>query len=210
MKGKIINFLERLRVHFKDESKTIDFRDLEIPYVAKGSQDSAIDAAIFGGTIERYKFWRPHMCAVCCLKMVGDAAGKTNDMTLSRLVDVCLEKGVFRVEHNDVFGAFHRPLVRVMNKLGIPARKVGNVSTEDMVREIGNGKIIFLSIDLAKLPNSSWDESHLVVVYDVIISPKREFRLHDCSSVLSENGNAMSMSEEELSRLSNMRGLIVG
>lgn len=210
MKEKIINFLERLEVHFKDESKMIDFRGLEIPYVAKGSQDSVEDAVIFGDSVEQYQFWRPHICAVCCLKMAGDAVDKTRDMTLSMLTNACLEKGVFRLEKGDVLGAYHRPLVRVMNKLGIPTRRVGNISTEEMVREIGNGKIIFLSIDLAKLPNSSWDESHFVVVYDVIGDPKTEFRLHDCSSVLSENGNAMSMSEEELSRLSNRKGLIVG
>lgn len=210
MKEKLINFFEKLRTHFKNESKTIDFRDLEIPYIAKGSQDSVADTVIFGGTIEQYQFWRPHICAVCCLKMAGDVAGKTNDMTLSVLTNACLEKGVFRIENNDVLGAYHRPLVRFMNKLGMPTRRVGNISTEDMVQEIRNGKIIFLSVDLAKLPNSPSDESHFVVVYDVIDGPDAGFRLHDCSSVLSNDGNAMFVSEEELSRLSNRKGLIVG
>ena len=211
MNEKITNFLEKLETHLKNKSEAINFRDLEIPYVAKGLRDSVADAVIFGGTVEQYQFWRPHVCAVCCVKMVGDAAGKTNNMTMNMLTDICLKEGVFRVgQEKRVLGAFHHPLVRVMNKLGVPAKVAGDIKTKDIIREIKVGKIVFLSVDLAKLYNNPSNESHLVVVYDVVDGPNAEFRLHDCSSVLSSNGNAMFISEEELSRLSNKKGLIVG
>ena len=84
MNEKITNFLEKLETHLKNKSEAINFRDLEIPYVAKGLRDSVADAVIFGGTVEQYQFWRPHVCAVCCLKMVGDAARLLRTLQISQ------------------------------------------------------------------------------------------------------------------------------
>src|SRR3989344_7537633 len=100
MKEKITKFIQSFSAHnrIKDNLETIDFRKLKITYIAKGSQDSAVDAAMFGSDVERYKFWRPHICAVYCLKMAGDASNKTNDMTPSMLLDECIAEGVFLVD----------------------------------------------------------------------------------------------------------------
>jgi hypothetical protein len=212
MKEKVTKLLGRFRRRdrAKDDSESIDFSKLDIPFVSKGSSDSAADAAQFGASVEQYQFWRPHMCAVCCLKMVGDVVHKTDAMSLSALVDTCVAEGVFQVNaEKEVRGAFHFPLAHVMEKLGIPAKVVGKMSIEDIIREIKNGKVMFLSVDLSKLKDSPYNESHLVVVYGVSDS-EAELYLHDCASVLGPNGNGMHILREELARLSNGKGLVIG
>jgi hypothetical protein len=212
MKERITKLFGRLRKKGQADvvPEGVDFNKLVIPFVPKGSPDSAADASKFGAPVDQYQFWRPHMCAVCCLKMVGDAAHKTNTMSLSTLVDECVAEGVFTVStEKEVRGAFHFPLAHVMEKLGMPARVAGKMSIEDIICEIRNGKVIFLSVDLSKLEENPHPESHLVVVYGVD-DTEAELYLHDCASVLSPNGNGIHMAREELAKLSNGKGLVIG
>lgn len=209
MTESIKRVLERF-VHRSEKNESLDFSKVAMPFIAKGALHSLEDAQSFGGDVAKYGFWRPHMCAVCCLKMVGDVMHKTDVLSLSALVDKCVESGVYIVDsHKNVKGAFHHPLVHVMEKLGIPAKVAGKIEMEQLVHEVSHGKVVFLSVDLSKLPDSQYDESHLVVVYKYL-SPEREFKIHDCASVLSENGNGMLIAEEELSKLSNKKGVIIG
>ena len=163
----------------------------------------------FGGDINKYNFWRPHMCAVCCLKMAGDAIDKTNNISLSLLLDKCLQGGVYKIDNNDVKGAFHFRLVKVMGELEIPAKVCKNINIDQIINKINDGKIIFLSIDLQKVKNSIYKESHLILIYNYS-HIRNEFRIHDCSSILSPDGNGVFITNEELSIISNKRGLIVG
>ena len=50
---------------------------------------------VFGSTKELYDYWIPHVCGICCLKMVGDTLGKTSSYTLYALTMMCLERGGF-------------------------------------------------------------------------------------------------------------------
>lgn len=207
----MMDIFEKLISYFNRKTGEINFHILEIPYIAKGSSNSITDATTFGTTFERYNFWRPYICGVCCLKMVGDACGRTTHMTLNILLEKCIEEKVFLLDkEKDVLGAFHYPLAKVMRTLKIPAKVIGNISVDDIILEIKKGKVILLSIDLSKSTYIKSNESHLVVVYDIVDNQKKGFRLHDCSSVLSENGNGMFITKSELSNISNRKGLLIG
>jgi hypothetical protein len=65
-----------------------------------------------------------------------------------------------------------------------------------------------LSIDIAKV-NPSMHGGHLVLVYGYD-ETSNEFLLHDCSSVVCQDGRGVKISIDALERISNNRGLIAG
>ncbi len=209
---KIIHIMNKI---FNDKPKMnnlesrVDFSGVEMPFVAKGTLNSVEDAEKFGGTLEKFNFWRPHMCAVCCIKMVGDAVHKTDGITLSDLVDMSVNDGVYRREGDDVKGAFHYPMVDLLKKLGIYAEVGKNIDIQTLKRLLIEGKVIFLSVNLAKVRGSKHKESHMIVLYKYDESTGT-FHLNDCANFIDPKGYDIQIDEQYLKELSNNKGVIVG
>lgn len=191
--------------------ESFDFGRTPIPFSQKGTPGSKEDARTFGASSELYDFWRPHLCGVCCLKMIGDAVGATKDLSLYTLTERCVSKGVLKVDkHNEVFGAYHYPMATMLHEMGVPAQVEGQLTGDVIEKSLSSGKLVMLSVDLAKVEHCPSDESHLVLVYESLGGALNSFRLHDCASALGPDGNGMTMESAELMRISNEKGLIVG
>lgn len=161
----------------------------------------------FGSSRSEYEKWIPHVCGICCLKMIGDSAGLTTQLTLYTLTLMCLAKrGFVQEADGKISGVFHYPLAELAGDLGLAAEVDGNLASGRCISHIRRGSILMLSVNLAKV-NPSLSGGHLVVVYDY--SPKSDvFMIHDCSSVLRTNGCGISISRRELDGISNRKGLV--
>lgn len=186
----------------------IDFNKIEVSYVDRG--DIKNGAVNFGGTEAEYKLWRSNMCGVCCLKMIGDSVGKTQNISLFDLVKISLDRGVFRInKEGNIEGAFHYPLRDLLREMHIPATVESKLTTQKIKKKLQAGKIIILSVDLTKSHFITSPESHLITVYDYDALGDT-YTIHDSSSVIAENGNAVKIHSAYLNELSNSRGLSVG
>lgn len=188
-------------------NRVVDFRALVIPYVAKPVEPGET----FGAAAADYEFWRPHMCAVCCVKSIGDALGSTTNVTMFDLIKQCVELEVYRFdEHGDIRGAFHHPLRELLRtRIGVPAEVSGTLSIDDLKNHLGRGKVALLSVDLRKSAHVRAQVTHLVTVfgYDPCTDT---FQLHDCSAAIVAEGTAARVPSTYLAAISNARGLIVG
>lgn len=189
-------------------NRFVDFRVLDVPFVSK-----AIGSAPppFGGTAADYDFWRPHMCAVCCVKSIGDALGTTTSTTLFDLITMSIELEVYRFdEHGDLRGAFHYPLRDLLRmRVGVPA-EVAAALTIDQIKEVlAHGKVVLLSVDLRRSDHVRADVTHLVTVYEYDTGADT-FRLHDCAAAIVSDGEAAEVPASYLAAVSNSRGLVVG
>lgn len=162
----------------------------------------------FGSTRMEYERWAPHICGICCIKMIGDTLGLTNNESLHSLTMECFNgKGFILDGRGEIAGAFHHPLLRLLTSRGLNGEVLGNIEIDTILRAIDLGDYVILSVDLVKI-NSSLNGSHLVLIYGYDDNLK-EFILHDCSNVISSNGRGVKLKINELDRISNGKGLVI-
>lgn len=162
----------------------------------------------FGADQGTYEQWEPHICGICCLKMVGDTLSKTLNLSLYELTMQCLEQGGFRItDDGDIVGVFHYPLAELGNRLGIPIKVAPGLTLSQSQQVISDSGFAILSVDLAKL-NTGLRGGHLLLLHKYL-PDSDEFVLHDCASAIGFPGNNIHITSNELAAISNSKGLIV-
>ena len=178
-------------------------------YVPKRRPGDAEPWIAFGSGRVEYQRWIPEICGICCLKMVGDTIGVTNNLSLYRLTMMAAANGTFIVsEHGTIQGAFHHPLAELAERLGIRCRVMRKLGIGEITGALAQGMYAILSIDAAGV-DSSRRGGHLVLVYGYD-EPAGSFLLHDCSSMMQPDGCAVSISADALAGISNNKGLVAG
>ena len=178
-------------------------------YVPKRRPGDAEPWIAFGSGRLEYQRWIPEICGICCLKMVGDTIGVTNNLSLYQLTMMAAANGTFIVsEHGTIQGAFHHPLAELAERLGIHCRVMRKLGIGEISGALAQGMYAILSIDAAGV-DSSRQGGHLVLVYGYD-EPAGSFLLHDCSSMMRPDGCAVSISANALAGISNNKGLVAG
>jgi hypothetical protein len=163
--------------------------------------------AAFGcETVEQLRAWRPEICGVCCLKMVGDTEHKTECASLWQLTQDCRRAGAF-TEGADgkIAGIFYQPLLQVAAGYGLHGKAHRWLPLMRLKHLLRAGRKPIVSIELSRL-GKEYQGGHLLVVVSYNASADT-FIVHDPSSVLAESGKAVPVPAAELKRLSNNRGL---
>lgn len=161
----------------------------------------------FGSSELEYKRWIPEICGICCLKMVGDTIGVTNELSLYELTMMATANGTFIAgEHGIIQGAFHYPLAELAQRLGIRCCVVRPLGIGEIRKALSQGMYAILSIDAARV-DRSLQGGHLVLVYGYD-EPTDSFLLHDCSSIMQPDGCGVSISTNTLASISNNKGLV--
>ncbi len=153
-------------------------------------------------SIEVYEKWSPHVCSICCLKMVGDTFGLTNEFSLYQLTMKALKLGVFteNKQTGEISGAFHKPLVELAGILGLKGRVEKRLTINKVKQHLKEGKFVLLSID------SNQTGSHLILVH-TFIENKNSFIIHDSEQILGENGENIKLTQDQLNHFSNYKGI---
>jgi hypothetical protein len=164
--------------------------------------------AAFGcDTKEQLKLWRPEICGVCCLKMIGDTKNRTTKLSPWQLTQACLEQGAFKAKSGKIQGIYHRPMVEVARAFGLHGFTLPRVSLL-LARFLLMLRITpIMSIDLHKF-NPKYEVGHLIVIvgYD---SKGKAYIIHDPSSVLATPGKFARLSSRTLRSISNNRGVVL-
>lgn len=162
----------------------------------------------FGADRPTYQRWVPHICGICCLKMVGDTLGRTRDLSLHELTQMCVQREGFRVISDDrIDGVFHHPLAALGNDLGIPCRVVGGLTVDQTVEVVTRSGFALLSVSLARLDDGHRG-GHIVLVHGYAPDTD-ELVLHDCAAALGQPGNDVRVGRAALARMANNKGLVV-
>lgn len=166
--------------------------------------------AAFGcDTKEQLLLWRPEICGVCCLKMIGDTKHRTLGVTLWQLTEDCVQQGAFRTDSSTgkIEGIFHQPLVKTARTLGLHGFVIPRLPLILLRFFLTIRVTPILSIDLQKL-DPKYEAGHLVIItgYD---KTSKSYVVHDPSSVLAVPGKFAHVSSKVLKRISNKRGLIL-
>ena len=163
----------------------------------------------FGSTKEEYERWIPEVCGICCLKMIGDTAGQTRDLSLYMLTMKAVKNGTFTVDPatGKINGAYHYPLAELIKEFGLRCQVIRNLTMPRLLDALAKERYVILSIDLAKV-NSGFGGGHLVLIYGYD-KDNDEVIMHDCASVLKQDGCGVRISIPMLEVLSNRKGLIV-
>jgi len=178
-------------------------------YVPKRRPDDTEPWIAFGSGQLEYQRWIPEICGICCLKMVGDTIGVTNNLNLYQLTMMAAANGTFIVNgRGTIEGAFHYPLAALAENLGIRCRVMRTLGIGEINEALAQGMYAILSINAAKI-DSSRHGGHLVLVYGYD-EPAGSFLLHDCSSMMRPDGRGVSISADALARISNNKGLVAG
>ena len=178
-------------------------------YVPKRRPDDTEPWIEFGSSQQEYQRWIPEICGICCLKMVGDTIGVTNNLSLYKLTMMAAENGTFVVsEDGTIQGAFHYPLAELAERLGICCRVMRTLGLSEIMEALTRGMYAILSIDAARVDNSL-QGGHLVLVYGYD-EPTGSFLLHDCSSMMQPDGRGVRISAHALAGISNNKGLVAG
>lgn len=183
-------------------------RTTPVAYVSKKPPDTIEPWRYFGADREAYERWAPHICGICCLKMVGDTLGRTSDISLHQLTQLCVRRGGFRVIDDDrIEGVFHRPLAELGNDLGIPCRVAPGLTVEQAAEVVTRSGFAIMSVDLAKVDGPHCG-GHLLLIHDYV-PETGEFVLHDCSSVIGRPGRDVRIERDALALISNNKGLTI-
>lgn len=175
-------------------------------YIPKRAVGSMSPWRVFGSTKEEYERWIPHVCAMCCLKSVGDTLGKTDHLTLYDLTLRCRDRGGYVVRPSgDIEGVYHKPLALLAESLGVHASLEPLLTHDQIVRLLQAGRFVILSLDLSK-HSSLLRGGHLVLVYGYDASAD-DYLLHDCGPALRTEGKALHIPRAEIEEISNHRGL---
>lgn len=159
-------------------------------------------------TQEEYEKWLPHVCGICCLKMIGDTVNKTNRLSLYQLTLKCLSKGGFKILNDGkIEGVFHYPLLQLAVELGLSGEVKKCMDNKQIIESVTNNRFIILSVDLKKI-DLHLVGSHLLLIYGCQ-KHTNKFILHDTSAILSKTGQAVLISGTYLEKISNKKGLII-
>lgn len=180
----------------------------EPAYIPKRAVNDAEPWISFGSDRLSYEKWIPEVCGICCLKMIGDTFGITNEITLFEITGMAIANGTFVVGPGGaVAGAYHRPLAELFESFGFDCEVVGSLDSARLLDVLGKGSYAILSIDMSKLVPGKVT-GHLVLVYGYD-GKSDEFLLHDCSSVIQPDGRGVKLDRATLEGLSNRKGLTV-
>lgn len=180
----------------------------DVTFVPKAYPGDAIPWIAFGSTRENYERWIPEICGICCLKMVGDTFGITDNLSLYELTLKCLNKGGFKIKKDgSIEGIFHRPLVRLARELGLEGSVEKKLGVDRVIKHLENNRFAILSIDLRKA-TESFKGTHLILVH-AYSREERRFIVHDCAYALGKEGCGILVSHDELAHISNERGMIL-
>lgn len=153
--------------------------------------------------------WRPEICGVCCLKMIGDTKRRTLGLSLWQLTQKCIDQGAFKVDNKTgvIDGIFHYPMMKVAHDLGLhgvvlPRLPLGLIKFLLLLHIAP-----ILSIDLHKL-DAKYEAGHLVVMVGYNKKDKA-FVVHDPSSVLAKSGKFAHINVQTLKRITNNRGMVL-
>jgi hypothetical protein len=179
----------------------------EVRFVAKRPESSQPWVYVGFPTAEEWEMWNPHICGICCLKMLADTF-RSDSPTIYTLTSRCRELGGFREdERQQIRGVFHHPLLNLAREIGFDGVVKGQLSAGALRRAVEDGRFALLSIDLARVrPDLSGGHLLLVHSYD---EDSNEFILHDCSEILARPGSNIRLKDTYLERISNHKGLIV-
>lgn len=179
-----------------------------VSYVPKRHPDTAEPWRYFGADEEAYQRWAPHICGICCLKMVGDTLDRTTDLSLYELTTMCVDRGGFRVTaDNKIEGVFHYPLAELGNDLGIPLRVAPGVDAAQAKNVVAESGFVIFSVDLARF-DERLRGGHLLLLHDYLPATD-EFVLHDSSSAVGQPGRYVRLTSATLATIGNNKGLIV-
>jgi peptidase C39-like protein len=178
-------------------------------YVPKRRPDNTEPWVEFGSDRLEYQRWIPETCGICCLKMVGDTIGVTNELTIYQLAMMAVANGTFIVsEDGTIQGVFHYPMAELAENLGMHCRVARALGIGEIRQALAQGMYVILSIDAARV-GSSLQGGHLILIYGYD-EPAGSFLLHDCSSIMQPDGCGVSISAHALASISNNKGLIIG
>jgi hypothetical protein len=156
-------------------------------------------------TQQQLRTWRPEICGVCCLKMVGDTEHKTKHVSLWQLTQDCCRRGAFIEKANgEIKGIFYKPLLKVAADYGLHGKIHRWLPLMQLKHLLRVGQIPVISIELSRV-HKEYHGGHLLVVVSYDASTNI-FTVHDPSSVLAQPGEAVLLRASELKRLSNNRG----
>ena len=179
----------------------------QVQFVPKRPKD--VIPWVYAGfpTAEQWETWNPHICGICCLKMLSDTF-RSESPTTYTLLSRCRELGGFREdEAQHIRGVFHHPLLNLAREIGFDGVVEGQLSASSVRTAIEEGKFAVLSIDLARVrPDLSGGHLLLVHSYE---RDSNEFIFHDCSEVLACPGANLRMNDLSLEQISNRKGIII-
>lgn len=173
-------------------------------FISKYYTESEL-ATGFGGTLSEYQKWSPHICGICCLKMVGDTLGVTNHISLYELTLECCDLGGFIESPSTVKGVYHFPLLRLASKYGITGSVEPNLNIDNLINALGQDKVALLSVDINKL-DKKLNGAHLILVYQYD-EKSESFIVNDCAHILNHKGKQISVPKFLLNRICNNKGL---
>jgi hypothetical protein len=108
--------------------------------------------------------WNPHICGICCLKMLADTF-LPGHLTTYALTFRCRQLGGFREdERQQIRGVFHHPLLNLAREIGFDGVVEGQLSASALTTAIQEGRFAVLSINLARV-GSTLSGGHLVLVH---------------------------------------------
>jgi hypothetical protein len=176
---------------------------IEIPFVAKRSHGDA-PWQDFGGPISEYDFWAPHICGIACARSLILSADDATPSMYS-LTRQALDLGVFRIKDDQsVEGAFHAPLVALLQQYGIAATVFARLAFR-CIWKLTNDGVLILSINLAKV-RIDLSGSHLVLITG---REDHYARIHDNARLLCKSGISCRIHKSKLAAISNDRGIFV-
>jgi hypothetical protein len=197
-------YLLRFFYWLKSFQKGIQYKN--VTFIPKSHPNDKTPWITYGSTKEDYTKWRPEICGICCLKMVGDTFGTTPHLSLHDLTTKCLEKGGFKIrEDGTIAGIFHRPLLKLASEVGLNGTVERELDMNRIMKHLGKNHMVVLSIDLQKA-SSSYTGNHLILIHQ-FLPHEKSFLIHDCSYTLGKEGSHIKLSQDELAHMSNKRGI---
>lgn len=177
-----------------------------VPFISKRYDGHPQPWLPFGApNREEYDKWSPEVCGICCLKMAGDAFGKTQGVSVYELTMETLANGGYKSQSDgSIKGVFYKPLLKVARYYGLDGAIERNLTLSRVKSVLKSGGLAVLSIDKAQI-NPVLQGGHLVLVWSYD-EKNNIFLIHDSDSLLSKTGKSVRLQDVELTRISNNRG----
>ena len=142
---------------------------------------------------------------MACVRSLA-LAGATKVPSLWALTCEAIELGVYRREEDGrITGAFHKPLIALLQRFGIQAALLRHAG-ESCIWKLSKSHPIILSIDLAAA--GCGQGGHLILV--VGRSDKTgTYEIHDNASVIATDGASCWVTRTKMAQISNGKGLVI-